>query len=68
VDINFEMEERPVMKDHKDSEESSPPHPPLDNSKPNLQERVARKSKKDNLRDKKKGKKHLKEETNPINH
>lgn len=57
-----------MVKDHKDSEDSSPPHPPFENSKANPQERAARKSKKDYLKDKKKGKNHAKEETNMLNH
>jgi hypothetical protein len=62
------MEERTAIRNHKDSEESSPPPHALDNNRPNPLERVARKSKKESLKDKKKGKKHPKEPSIPINH
>lgn len=62
------MEERGAIKIHRDSEESSPPPYPLDNNRPNSQERMACKNKKDHLKDKKKGKKHLKEHSIHTNH
>lgn len=61
-------EESSVARDRRDSEESSHFSQPFDNNRSNTQERVGRKSKKDNLKDKKKAKNHLKDDSNPINH